>query len=263
MLDDFIIRALLAGVAVALATGPLGSFIVWKKMAFFGDALAHSAILGVAIGILLGVNGSVSIAAFAVLFSALIALLKRQNLFEGDTILGMTTNGALALGIIVIALTAPSRFNILNLLFGDILATSYQDIIIMYSGAAVIIGGMIYIWRPLLLATINEDLARVEGVNVPLISFIFTLMVAMMVALSIKIVGVLLVSSLLIIPATTARILSKTPERMAIFASSFGILSIGLGIFSSLKLDTPAGPSIVVVLLVVFAIVSILSLKRQ
>jgi zinc transport system permease protein len=175
----------------------------------------------------------------------------------------MLTNGAIALGIIILTVAAPARFNIFNLLFGDMLTTSYQDIIVMYIGAAIVICGMVCMWRPLLLSTINNDLARVEGVNVSLISFIFTLMVAIMVALSIKIVGVLLVSSLLVIPATIARIVSKTPEKMAVYASGFGVISVFVGVIASLNLDTPTGPSIVIALLVIFIIVSLLSLKKK
>ncbi len=261
MLDDFIIRALLGGIAVAAAMGPMGSFIVWKKMAFFGDAIAHSAILGVAIGILFGINASLSIVVFAILFALIILLLKQQNMFAGDTILGMITNGALALGMIIIALNSHAKINILNILLGDILATNYQDIIVMYIGAGAVIGIMIYIWQALLLATINEDLAKIEGVNVSLVSLLFNVMVALMVALSIKIVGVLMVSAMLVIPAATARLFAKTPERMAIYASLFGILAIFIGVFSSLKFDTPTGPNIVVSLLLLFIIFRVIKNK--
>lgn len=252
MLDDFIIRAILAGTAVSLAAGPLGSFIVWKKMSFFGDALAHSAILGVVIGIIMSINQSVSIAAFAIIFSAIITLMQRQKFFSGDTILGMAAHGSLAIGMIALGIFAPSQFNLINLLFGDILATSYKDILVMYSGAAAIIGTICYIWQPLLLSTVNEDLARVEGINVNRISLIFTLLVSFMVALSIKIVGITLVSSLLIIPAATARIFANTPEKMAMLAGITGTSAVVAGILISLKADTQTGPTIVVTLLVFF-----------
>jgi zinc transport system permease protein len=253
-MDDFIIRALLAGVAVALATGPLGCFIMWKKMAFFGDAISHSAILGVAVGLVWGIDISISIIISALVFSLFIHMLNKEKLFTSDAVLGLITSGAMACGLIIIAVFVPAKFNILNLLFGDILATSYHDIIIMYTGSFLVISGLIWIWKPLLLATINEDLARVEGVNVPLISLIFTAMVALIVALCIKIVVVLLVSSLLIMPACIARIFSKTPENMAVFASVFGVIAIFIGIYFSLKMDTPAGPSMVVALLVIFGV---------
>ncbi len=261
-MDDFIIRALLGGIAVALAAGPLGSFIVWKKMAFFGDAVAHSAILGVVIGIILGIHQSISIALFALSFSFLLTIMNKQKILQSDTILAIATQGTLALGMIAFALAANSNLSLTNLLFGDILATSYQDIIIMYCGALFVIAGIIYIWRPLLLTTISEDLAMVEGVNVSFTSFIFTLLVAIMVALSIKIVGVLLVSSLLIIPAAIARGFSRTPEHMAILASCFGIISVCFGVFSSLKLDTPTGPSIVMAMLVIFIAVSVFKARK-
>ena len=255
MLDDFIIRALLGGIAVALAAGPLGSFIVWKKMAFFGDAVAHSSVLGVVIGIIIGLNQSISVAIFALLFALLITALRKQKFLAGDTILGLAAHGALAFGVILQAVVVPGQFNLTSLLFGDILAISYSDIAIMYAGSFIIICGIASIWRPLLLSTINEDIARVEGVNVSKISFLFTLMVALMVALSIKIVGVLMVSALLIVPAATARLFSQTPERMSYLASTFGVLAVCIGIFTSLEFDTPAGPSVVAALLVVLSLV--------
>ncbi len=256
MLDDFIIRALLGGIAVAIAAGPLGSVLVWKRMSFFSDAISHSAILGLVIGIILGMNQYVSVALFALLFALFVTLFKTKNFFPNDSLLNIFAQGALSLGIILFYITK-TNFNITNILFGDILAISYNDIIISYLGSIFILTSLLYIWRDLLLMIISEDLAKVEGINVRKISFIFTTIVAIMVALSVKIVGIMMVSSLLVIPACFARVFSKTPERMAFLASIFGIAAILIGTLLSTYFDIPTGPNIVLVLVIGFIIANI------
>lgn len=246
MPDDFMIKAALAGIGVAIAAGPLGSFIVWKRMAFFGDALAHSALLGIALGFVLGINHVVAIVVLAAIFSYFIVGLQRQRSYSSDTILGIMAHGALAVGLVTVSFVNSISVSLESFLFGDILATSQNDIYLIYAGAGGALAALCYIWRPLLLSTINQDLAKVEGVNVDVTRFIFMLLISLLVALSIKIVGILLVTSLLIIPAATARKFANTPERMAIIASFIAILSVLGGLFASLQFDTPSGPSIVV-----------------
>ncbi len=251
-MDDFMIRSLAAGVGVALAAGPLGSFVVWRRMAFFGDALSHSALLGVVFGMILGINHTIGIVILAVLFSFFIAQMQRQKYYSTDTILGIMAHGSLAFGLVAISLQDGATVNLMGFLFGDILATSMLDIIWIYAGLAVTLGVMFYIWRPLLLSTINADLAKVEGGNVDRVRFGFMLMISLLVALSIKIVGILLVTSLLVIPAAAARNFSNTPEKMAIMASLIGALSVVLGLFASLQYDIPSGPAIVVAAVILF-----------
>lgn len=252
MLDDFIIRALLAGAGVAAIAGPLGSVVVWKRMAFFGDALAHSALLGIALSFWLGIHHIIGIVVLATLFSFLIGSLQKHHSFSNDTLLGIMAHGALATGLVVISFIDGARISLMSFLFGDILATGIDDIMWIYVGVTLGLGMLAFIWKPLLLSTINQDLAQVEGVNTHRIRLQFMLLVSLLVALSIKIVGVLLVTSLLVIPAATARQFAKTPERMALIASLAGMTSVALGLGGSLQWDSPAGPSIVVAAVVLF-----------
>jgi len=258
MLDDFFIRAIIAGIGVSLTAGPLGSFIVWKRMAFFGDALAHSALLGVALAFTFNVHHIFGIVVIASIFSLLIASLQKNRSYSSDTLLGIIAHSALAIGLVIASFFDNIKVDLMSFLFGDILATGKQDIIIIYLGLAISLIILKMIWRPLLLTTINQDLAKVEGVNTDYCRLIFMLLISLLVALSIKIVGILLVTSLLIIPAATSRKFASTPERMAIIASIIGCIAIVSGLFSSLQWNTPSGPSIVVCALILFIISNII-----
>jgi len=260
MLDDFLIRAIIAGTGVALAAGPLGGFLVWNRMAFFGDSLAHSALLGVAIAFIFNVHHILGIVISASVFSLLIVSLQKNRSYSSDTMLGIVAHSALASGLVVVSFFDGIRVNLMGFLFGDILATDLNDIMLIYAGLMICLAVLCKIWRPLLLTTINYDMAKVEGVNVDVIRLIFMLLISLLVALSIKIVGILLVTSLLIIPAATARKFSNTPEKMALVASCIGTMSVFSGLYASLKLDTPSGPSIVVCALILFVLSS--TIKR-
>ena len=245
-MDDFILRALLAGFAVALVTGPLGSFILWRRMAYFGDTLSHSAILGVALGFLLAININLGILISTVLVAGLLILSQRQKKVGSDTILGILAHSALSLGLILISFIEGIRVDINAWLFGDILSVSWQDLGMIAFGVVLILGLLFAIWKPLLSLTIHEELARVEGVNITLISMLYTLLIAILVAIAMKVVGALLITSLLIIPAAAARSFSRTPEQMAAFAVIVGMIAVVIGLGASYFWGTPAGPSIVV-----------------
>ncbi len=251
-MDDFLIRAALAGIGVALVSGPLGAFIVWRRMAFFGETLAHSALLGVALGLVLGTNLSLAIVAVCILFAILMVLLQRQNYLAGDTLLGILAHSSLSLGLVTVALIGTLRIDLMSLLFGDVLAVSVSDIIWIWSGGAVALAILVAIWRPLLALTVHEDLARVEGVPVAAVQFGFMLLIALVIAVALKIVGVLLITSLLIIPAAAARRVAATPEAMAVFASLFGVAAVVGGLWGSWTWDTPTGPSIVLAAMAFF-----------
>jgi len=244
-MDDFIIRALLAGIAIAIIAGPLGVFVLWRRMAYFGDTLSHSAILGVALGFLLSIDLNVGILASTLTVAGLLILSERQKSIASDTILGIMAHSALSLGIILISFVKSVRVNIDAWLFGDILAISWNDVWLISAALILVSLIMFFIWNDLLSITVHEDLARVEGVRVGLISATYTLLIAILVAVAMKVVGALLVTALLIIPAAAARKLSKTPEQMAILAIVSGIISVLAGLTASFLWDTPAGPSIV------------------
>lgn len=251
-MDDFILRALAAGIGVALAAGPLGSIVVWRRMAYFGDALSHSALLGIAMGFLLEINLTVGIVILSVIFSITLTYLQRQRNYSTDTLLGILAHSGLAIGLVVLSFMKNTRVDLMSYLFGDILAVSTNDIIVIAACTVVTLSLVAFRWRNLLLMSIHPDLARVEGVNVTLLRLYFMLLMAFFVAFSIKIVGILLVTSLLIIPAATARFFSRTPEQMVVLSSIFGVIAVIAGISASLQWDTPSGPSVVVAALVMF-----------
>lgn len=246
IMDEFFLRALLGGLGVAALAGPLGSFIVWRRMAFFGDTLAHSALLGVALGFVLGIDLTLGIFASCIAIALLLPVWQRQQKLPGDTLLGILSHTALSLGLVTIAFLSTLRVDLLGYLFGDILAVGWRDVAMIYAGGAVVMGLMVWLWRPLLSMTVHEEMARVEGVPVERVKLGFVLLLAITVAIAMKIIGMLLITSLLIIPAAAARSFARTPERMALYASLTGMLSVVLGLTASLRFDLPTGPAIVV-----------------
>ncbi len=243
---DFLFRALLGGVGVALIAGPLGSFMVWRRMAYFGDTLAHSALLGIALGILFDINLNLAVVLCCALLALLLVSLQRQRFIATDTLLGIMAHSSLSLGLVAVSFLPDVRVDLMSYLFGDLLAISREDLVWIYGGGVLVVALLVSLWTPLLAYTVNEDLARVEGVPVNLVRLALMLLVAIVIAVAMKIVGVLLITSLLIIPAAAARRLSHTPEQMALFASLIGCVAVCLGLFGSYQWDTPAGPSVVV-----------------
>ena len=254
MLDDFFSRAIVAGIGLALVTGPLGCFIVWRRMAYFGDTMAHSALLGVALSFLLEINLTLGVFLVAALVSIALLLLQRRNNLSTDALLGILSHSTLAIGLVLVAFMTWLRVDLIGFLFGDILAVSVGDIALIYGGGVVIVALLIWMWRPLLAGTVSPDLAEAEGLRPEASRVLFMLLLASVIAIAMKIVGVLLITSLLIIPAATARRLSATPEQMAVIASVVGAMAVAGGLFGSLQYDTPSGPSIVVAALALFLI---------
>jgi zinc transport system permease protein len=252
VLDDFFTRALVAGVGLALTTGPLGCFIVWRRMAYFGDTMAHSALLGVAMALLLEINLMFGVFAVAVLVSLALLLLQRRGALSTDALLGILSHSTLALGLVMVAFMTWVRVDLMSFLFGDILAVSRLDILFIYAGGAIVLGVLAWLWRPLLAATVSEELAEAEGMSPERSRLVFMLLMALVIAIAMKIVGILLITSLLIIPAAAARRLVTTPEQMAVVAAIAGAVAVCAGLFASLEWDTPSGPSIVVAALVLF-----------
>lgn len=252
-MDDFVLRALLGGFGIALIAGPLGALVVWRRMAFFGDALSHSALLGVSLGFVLGINISLGIALVCLAVALLLALLQDRMRLASDTLLGIFAHSTLSIGLVAIAFMEGVRVDLMGYLFGDILAVSAMDLLWIYGGGIVVLGTLIALWRPLLAVTIHEDLARVEGVPVEWMRLAFVLLIAITIAAAMKIVGVLLITSLLIIPAATARRFARTPEQMACIAALIGAAAVAAGLYASLYFDTPSGPSVVVAAATMFA----------
>ena len=247
-------RALLAGVGLAIVTGPTGCFIVWRRLAYFGETIAHSALLGVALAILLGLHLVIGIFATAAAIVFVMFYLERRDALPTDTLLGLLAHGGIALGLVILSFFPQMRLDLHALLFGDILAVSRFDLALIWSGGAVALGMLLWLWRPLLAATVNPDLAAVAGLRPERTRLLYGILVAAVIAGAIKVVGILLIVALLVIPAATARRFATSPERMAVGASVAGVLSVLGGLFASAEWDTPSGPSIVVASLALFVI---------
>lgn len=258
---DFLIYALLVGVGIALVSGPLGAFAVWRRMSYFGDTLAHSALIGVAIGLLTEVNVTLTIIFSSCIIAALLVILEEQNALSTDTLLGVLSHGSLAVGLICVSLFSVSNVNLYGYLFGDFLTVTSTEVILIYLAIGATAVPLVWFWKPLLMLSIDEELARVEGHNVVRLKLILMLMVACIIALAMKIVGVMLITSLLIIPAAAARRVSSSPEAMAAIASCIGMVCVALGLGGSYLWNTPAGPSVVLAALGLFLLMSLLPKK--
>lgn len=252
MLDDFFIRALLAGIGVALIAGPIGCFIIWRRMAYFGDTLAHAALLGIALAFALEVHPIIAVFFLCVFISMALLFLQKNTSVASDSLLGILSHGALALGMVAISFSSTIRIDLAGLLFGDILAVGKQDLAIIFMGGAGILIVLTLLWRPLFAATVNRELAEAEGINASRNELVFMALLACVIAVAMKIVGVLLITALLIIPAASARRFSSGPEVMALVSALIGAASVILGLFGSLEWDSPSGPSIVVAALAIF-----------
>ena len=254
MLDDFFMRALVAGVGVALVASPLGCFIVWRRLAYFGDTLSHAALFGVALALLLESNITITVFGVSVFIAVALMFLQKRATLSADSLLGLLAHSALALGLVTLAFMTWVRVDLMGFLFGDVLSASVNDITVIYVGGAFVISVMVFIWRPLFAATVNRELAEAEGVNPDRDDVVFMLLMAGVIAMAMKIVGVLLITALLIIPAAAARRFATGPEQMAVLAALIGSASVFAGLFGSLEWDTPSGPSIVVAALLFFIV---------
>ena len=243
---ELLLPPLLAGLAVALVSGPMGAFVVWRRMAFFGDTLAHGALLGAALGLALDISLYVGVVAMCLGRAAALTALQHQRQLASDTLLGIVAHTTLALGVIAISLQTGIQVDLFAYLFGDLLAVGWQEVVGLWAGALVILAMMVWQWRALLSITVNEELAQVEGVAVQRTRLLLMLLLALLIAGAIRTVGVLLITSLLVIPAASARRLTHTPAQMAIVASVLGTLSVLAGLTVSWFANTPVGPSIVV-----------------
>lgn len=254
IIDDFLIYALFAGLSLAFVTGPLGCVIVWRRMAYFGDTLSHAALLGIAIAISVDVFPMFGVAVVGCLLASLLFFLERNKQLSTDTLLGILSHSALALGLIVLSVVQDSgkSINLMSYLFGDILAVNNDELLWMAGVVLLVLIIFSTLWRSLLSISAHEDMARVDGVNVEKTLFIFMVLLALVVAVAIKVVGILLITAMLIIPAACARLYSVSPIQMLVLSLVFSVLSVIAGLGSSLYMDLPTGPSIVMSAALIF-----------
>ena len=266
MFDDFFVRALIAGIGVAIVTGPLGCFVIWRRLSYFGDTLSHSALIGVTIAFSFSINISLSVFIVSSIIALLLLSLQKRTQLPGDALLGLLAHSSIAVGLVLIGYLTFIRFDIMGLLFGDILSVTINDIYIIWFGGAIILIILYLIWRSLFAATVNYDLAAAEGMNPDRSNIIFTLLLAGVIGISIKMIGVLLITGLLLIPSALARNLSSNPSQMVLLSIVAGVISVVLGLFASLEINSASGPSIIVVALVLFIlsmlVPTVIDLKR-
>lgn len=262
MLDDFYIRALLAGVMVALLAAPFGCFVVWRRMAYFGDTMAHSALLGITLSLLLEIHVGIGVFIIALLTALSLVYLQARSDLPNDTLLGILSHSTLALGLLAIALMTGSSVDVMSYLFGDVLSVGRTDLLVIAITTVVAIGLLVAIWKPLLAATVNEEFATAESLKPGITQTIYLLLLAAVIAVTVRIIGVLLITALLVIPAATARRFAVSPESMALYASGLGAIAVVIGLTASLQWDTAAGPSIVVATLVIFLTSTVFRLRR-
>ena len=261
MFDDFIFRAFVAGIGLALIAGPLGCFIVWRRLSYFGDTIAHSSLLGVVISYALNFNLILTVFIISCFIALSLLFLQKKTNLPDDALLGLLSHSVLAIGLVLLGLLSFIRIDLMGLLFGDILSVNITGILFVWIGGSIVLILLIWIWRPLFAGTVNLELAKAEGLNPELANAIFTLLIAAVIAIAIKIVGILLITGLLIIPASASRNLSSTPIQMAILASLIGVISVVLGLFSSLTWNTSTGPAILSIAMGIF-ILTLLPWKK-
>ena len=261
LFDDFLIRSLIAGIGVALIAGPMGCFVVWRRLAYFGETIAHSALLGITVAVVFSFNFMLGVLISSIAVVVVMYYIDRSENLPTETLLGLLAHGGLAIGLVVLSFFPNMRMDLEALLFGDILAVSKTDLVVIWIGGGVVFASLLFLWRQLLTSTVSEDLAKVAGMRPDLTNFCFGLLMAIVIAGAVKIVGILLIVALLIIPAATARKFAISPEIMAVLAGLMGIVGVIGGLGSSLYWDTPAGPSIVVTLMILFVLSRVLKIS--
>ena len=262
IIDDFMIRAIIAGIGVSIAAAPIGCFVVWRNLAYFGDATAHAAILGVSLALLFELSVFVGVFGVA-LAMALTVSTVGQRFLGSNTVLGVASQTALAVGIVAFSLAADSRVDLDAYLFGEILAVSNSDILVIWIGSAAIVFFVASRWTALLLSTFNPEIAQASGLHPHREQLYMNVALAALVAVAIKVVGALLVTAMLIIPAAGARPISKSPEGMAAAAVAIASGSVLAGLWISNLVNSPAGPTIIVAAAVAFLVSMLLSAARN
>jgi len=261
LLQHWWLTPLLTGVLLAAITGPLGSFVVWRRMAFFGDTLAHGALLGITLGVLADINLTLALLVSCVILALLLLPLQQGSRLSSDTLLGIVSHSTLAIGLVALSLADGIRVDLMGYLFGDLLAVELADLLMVLAAVIVMASLLGWQWRGLLASTVSPELAGIDGYPVKRLNILLVIMLALVVALAMKVVGILLVSALLVIPAASARSLARTPHQMVLWSALLGMSAVMLGMWASFRWDTPAGPSVVVAAASLF-VLSLINPKR-
>ncbi|WP_392565782.1 zinc ABC transporter permease subunit ZnuB [Utexia brackfieldae] len=244
---ELLLPSWIAGMLLTTISGPLGAFVVWRRMSYFGDTLSHAALLGVALGFAFNIAPFYAVLGLMLLLGLILTVLESQKQLPIDTLLGILAHSALSIGLVVISLMSNIRIDLMGYLFGDLLSITYQDVWQILIGVIVVLAILIWQWHKFLYITVSEELAFVNGINTKQTKLCLILLIAITIGLSMKFVGALIITSLLIMPAATAKYYANTPEKMAFIAVLFGMIAICGGLLLSVYYNTPTGPSVVVV----------------
>lgn len=263
MIEPFLLRALAAGIGLAVVAAPLGAILVWNRMAYFGETVAQASLVGVALGLLLSIDVTASVIITTLSVAALLIVLGRQKLIPLDAILGLTHHGTLALGVIATTLLAGPSVDLMGYLFGDVFAVTASDLWLVYVGGALVLAVLAWLWPSLLRIAVHEELATAEGVSSRWVRAAFVVVLALTIAMAMKIVGVLLAIAFLIVPVVAARPFSSTPEGVVLMAAAVGALSVVLGLSLSANADAPGGPSIVLCMALIAGLSLAISARRS
>lgn len=255
-MDDFLIRAAIGAALLAAAAGPVGCFVLWRRMAYLGESVSHLGLLGAALGLLIGIAPLWGIGALA-LAAAFIMARSKSRLIPADTHVGIIGHLGLAAGFVLLASMENVRADLMGYLFGDVLALSLADILWVAAASTGILVAIVFLWKPLLRLVAGGDIALAEGRHAELTETAFLALVALLVAFGLKVVGALMIVALIIIPPAAARPFAKSPEAMAILAALIGALAAPMGLAGAYVFDTPAGPSIVLATGIIFILASL------
>jgi zinc transport system permease protein len=261
-MDELFWRAGLGAAILGAVSGPIGCFVLWRRMAYLGASIAHMALLGVALGLIFGISPLIGVLATSIVAALLLARAPAYaasgaqtgpagnplgGLIPADTLIGLIGHAGLALGFVLLATLETVRADLLGYLFGDVLALNGDDLIEIALMGALAIAILIVIWRPLLADTVSPEIVAAEGGS--RVAFyargIFLALVAGLIAFGLKIVGALLIIALIVIPPAAARPFARTPEDMALLSALFGALAAPIGLWTAFAADIPAGPAIV------------------
>jgi zinc transport system permease protein len=245
-LDDFLLRAVLAGLIMVVIAAPMGCLMVWQRLAFLSDTLGHAAVLGVGLGLMLQLEPIFGVLAVALVIVFSLSRVSSFNSALSETTLAIISHTGLAGGIILVGLLPGPAVNLEAILFGDLLATTSADLLNLLLTTVVLLVLLLRHWRAFVAVSVSREIAQAEGIEVRRIQFLMYIMIALLVAVMMKVMGVLLIAAMLVIPTTSARLFSRSPEQMVYISGLYGLFALGGGITSSFHFDWQTGPAIVV-----------------
>lgn len=260
---EFMRMALITGILIALLSGILGSFVVQKRMSFLGNGLSHSALGGIGIGVLLGVEPIIVAIPFIIIIALLMFFIKEKTNLEIDTSIGIISSSAISIGILAISLSTGYAADAYSFLFGSILAISKMDVVYLVIISIIVLSVVLIFWKQMTYSAFDRDLAIADGINVVALDYILSVLLAIFIITAIKLIGIVLISSFLILPSASARLFSKTFFQMNIFSIILSIFSCIFGLYISFLLDLPSGATIIILQSLLFIIIFFLSKTKK